>query len=85
MRQFRVAGAQINPTVGDFDGNAAAIIDAMAWAEEQSVDALLLPELAVCGYPPEDLVLRESFVRQGLKSLALIASEAGETRRSLAS
>ena len=79
MRQFRVAGAQINPTVGDFDGNAAAIIDAMAWAEEQSVDALLLPELAVCGYPPEDLVLRESFVWQGLKSLALIASEAGET------
>ena len=79
MRQFRVAGAQINPTVGDFESNAAGILDAMSWAERESADVLLLPELAISGYPPEDLVLRESFIDRGLAALESIAAASGET------
>ena len=77
MRQFRIAGAQINPTVGDFDGNRALIAEAMAWAEEQEADVLLVPELAICGYPPEDLVQRDAFVERGLGVLADLAALAG--------
>ncbi|MFH1103460.1 MAG: nitrilase-related carbon-nitrogen hydrolase, partial [Actinomycetota bacterium] len=59
---LRVACGQINLKVGDLDGNAARIIETMAWAEDVQADVLLLPELAITGYPPEDLVLREAFV-----------------------
>ncbi len=79
MRTFRVAGAQINPTVGDIEGNAALIIDAMSWAEDHSADVLLLPELALSGYPPEDLVLRQDFVDRGLAALQEIAAVSGRT------
>ena len=79
MRTFRVAGSQINPTVGDFEGNAALIIDAMKWAEDHSADVLLLPELALSGYPPEDLVLREAFVDRGRTALEEIAAASGRT------
>jgi NAD+ synthase (glutamine-hydrolysing) len=73
MHPFRVAGAQLNPTVGDIEGNAALIVDAMAWAEEQGADVLLLPELALTGYPPEDLVLRDAFVARNLAVLEELA------------
>ena len=79
MRTLRVAGAQINPTVGDIEGNAALIIDAMSWAEDHSADVLLLPELALSGYPPEDLVLRQDFVDRGLAALQEIAAVSGRT------
>jgi NAD+ synthase (glutamine-hydrolysing) len=79
MRTLRVAGGQINPTVGDFNGNAALILESMEWAEGRSADVLLLPELAVSGYPPEDLVLREAFVERGLVALEEIAAASGST------
>ena len=79
MRTLRVAGAQINPTVGDIEGNAALIIDAMSWAEDHSADVLLLPELALSGYPPEDLVLRQAFVDRGLAALQEIVAVSGRT------
>ncbi len=62
VNNLRVAGAQINLTVGDLPGNEARILAAMDWAERQEADVLLLPELAVSGYPPEDLVLRPAFL-----------------------
>ena len=75
----RVAGAQIDLVVGDIAGNERRILEAMAWAEEQSADVLLLPELAVNGYPPEDLVLWEDFVDGGLGSLGRLARSSGDT------
>jgi NAD+ synthase (glutamine-hydrolysing) len=59
---LRVAGAQIDLVVGDLVGNEAKIAAMMDWAEAEAADVLVLPELAVTGYPPEDLVLRPGFV-----------------------
>jgi NAD+ synthase/NAD+ synthase (glutamine-hydrolysing) len=58
----RLALGQINPTVGDFQGNSAKIIDFALRAKSAGVDLVLFPELCVCGYPPRDLVERPWFV-----------------------
>jgi NAD+ synthase (glutamine-hydrolysing) len=71
---MRVALAQINTTVGDLDGNARKIIEAMSAAEDQGAGMTLLPELAITGYPPEDLLLKDHFVEQNLDALELVAS-----------
>jgi NAD+ synthase (glutamine-hydrolysing) len=78
-RTLRVAGAQLDLVVGDMKGNTAQILDAMAWAESVGADLLVLPELAICGYPPEDLVLRDGFVDQNLAALDTIAARSGTT------
>lgn len=64
----RVAGGQLNLTVGDLAGNEARIAEVMEWAAAKGADVLLLPELAINGYPPEDLVLRRDFVRMGIEA-----------------
>jgi NAD+ synthase (glutamine-hydrolysing) len=79
MSFLRVAGGQLNLVVGDIDGNSRLILDAMGWAEEAGADVLLLPELAVTGYPPEDLLLRRSFVDQNIAALRRIAKASGKT------
>ena len=76
---LRIAGAQVNLTVGDLAGNEAIIIDAMEWAEGVGADVLLLPELAISGYPPEDLVLRRDFVDANLEVLRRLARKSGST------
>ena len=58
---LRIAAAQLNQTVGDFDGNAQRIVDAAREAAARGVRVLLTPELSLCGYPPEDLLLRGAF------------------------
>lgn len=58
---LKIAIAQINATVGDIPGNAAKILDFARRAKAQGADALLTPELVLCGYPPEDLLFREDF------------------------
>ena len=78
MRTIRVAGAQINLRVGDLDYNEGRILEAMGWAEQEGADVLLLPELAVPGYPPEDLVMRRGFVDANLEALQRLASAAGD-------
>ena len=78
MRTIRVAGAQINLRVGDLDYNEGRILEAMGRAEQQGADVLLLPELAVPGYPPEDLVMRRGFVDANLEALQRLASAAGD-------
>lgn len=62
MRSLRIALAQINPTVGDLDGNVRTIVEALQRARDEGADLVAFPELAVTGYPPEDLLLKPSFV-----------------------
>jgi len=72
----RLALAQINTTVGDLDGNRERIVARIEEAREAEADLVLLPELAVTGYPPEDLLLRPGFVRAAERSLHEIAKTA---------
>jgi NAD+ synthase (glutamine-hydrolysing) len=72
---MRLALAQINTTVGDLDGNRERILARLAEAKEVGADVALFPELAVTGYPPEDLLLRPSFVEAAEESLTQIARE----------
>jgi len=58
----KLALGQINPTVGDFAGNAAKMIAYASRAKSAGAGLILFPELSVCGYPPRDLVERVSFV-----------------------
>ncbi len=62
MRRLRIGLAQINTTVGDLQGNIARIVDGLNRAREHRVDLVLFPELAISGYPPEDLLLKPSFI-----------------------
>ena len=69
MRNLRCALAQINAAVGDLEGNAARIIAQIEAAEALGADIVACPELALTGYPPEDLVLRRGFVEDNLRTL----------------
>jgi NAD+ synthase (glutamine-hydrolysing) len=64
VESFRVALAQINPTVGDLRGNLERIVSFAARARDAAAHLALFPELALCGYPPEDLLLSPLFVRE---------------------
>jgi NAD+ synthase (glutamine-hydrolysing) len=68
----RIALAQVNPTVGDLTGNASLVIDGIERARDMGVDIVCFPELVITGYPPEDLVLKPSFVRDNLAQLDFI-------------
>ncbi len=69
MRNLRIALAQINPIVGDLKYNANKIIEHIKKAEEVKADLICFPELALTGYPPEDLLLKPQFVEDNLKAL----------------
>src|SRR3981081_407034 len=71
-RVIRIALAQINPVVGDLHGNARLIAERIAEARDKGADLVLFPELALTGYPPEDLVLKPAFVRDNLKQLDVV-------------
>jgi NAD+ synthase (glutamine-hydrolysing) len=68
-RRLRIGIAQINTTVGDFGGNWQKILKAIKEARSLGVDLLTFPELAICGYPPEDLLFKPQFIAQNLRSL----------------
>src|ERR1700751_2228693 len=72
---MRLALAQIDPTVGDLERNRKLILRTIAEARDAGADLVVLPELAVTGYPPEDLLLRPGFVRAARDSLDGIAAE----------
>ena len=72
---MKIALGQINPTVGDFSGNAAKIIQFALQARSAGAGLILFPELAVCGYPPRDLVERPSFVARCRATVERIAAE----------
>ncbi len=69
MKQLRLALAQINPTVGDFKGNVRLIIENIDKARTLGADIVAFPELAIPGYPPEDLLLKSSFIDANLAAL----------------
>lgn len=69
MKTIRIALCQINPTVGDFSGNVQKIIEFMEEANKFCPDIIAFPELAISGYPPEDLLLKPQFISDNLKAL----------------
>ncbi|MDP2400843.1 MAG: nitrilase-related carbon-nitrogen hydrolase, partial [Actinomycetota bacterium] len=75
---MRIALAQINPIVGDVAGNTRLVIDSVAKAAARGADLVLLPELVITGYPPEDLLHKTDFVEENLRAMELVA-EACET------
>ena len=76
MSHLRLALAQLNVTVGDLAGNAARIREAMLRAAAWQADLVVCPELALSGYPPEDLLLKPAFVEEQLRVLDAVASAA---------
>jgi len=67
--------AQINPTVGSFKHNIQLVLDAIAEAKQQQADAIIFPELALTGYPPEDLLFRPAFLAKVETALNKIAEQ----------
>ena len=78
MGTLRLALAQINPVVGDLDGNRDLILDRLQDARDKAVDLAVFPELAVTGYPPEDLLLRPGFIHAAARTLDQIAAQTHE-------
>jgi predicted amidohydrolase len=76
-RPLRIAVAQIDTTVGDFEGNCGKIVALGRRAEGGGADVVLFPELAVCGYPPRDLVERPEFVARSERTARSIARASG--------
>jgi NAD+ synthase (glutamine-hydrolysing) len=74
----RIALGQLNTTVGDLDGNVTRLADAAKRATAEGADAVVFTELAITGYPPEDLVLRRSFVADNLLALDALAGATAE-------
>ena len=68
-RPLRIALAQINNTVGDLDGNTERIVSWIGQARRAGADLIAFPELALTGYPPEDLLLKPSFIKDNLRHL----------------
>src|SRR5215471_17467846 len=71
---MRIAIAQLNQVVGDLPGNAARILEAVAEGERGGADLVVTPELSLCGYPPEDLLLRPAFLASCAAELERLAS-----------
>ena len=76
---LRIALAQLNPTVGDLDGNVALALGALAGASEAGADLVVLPEMTITGYPPEDLVFKSGFLSDVRAALEKFAAGTGRT------
>lgn len=72
---MKIALAQFNPTVGDFAGNSARMLEMAATAKSRGADLAVFSELCLCGYPPQDLVERPAFLERNQKSLAALAAQ----------
>jgi NAD+ synthase (glutamine-hydrolysing) len=77
MPHLRLAAAQLNTVVGDLAGNVDRILAALAAAEHAGADLCVLPELAIAGYPPEDLLLKPGFVADNVTALEKVAAATG--------
>ena len=76
MRTLRIGLCQINTTVGDIEGNTRKILDYITLGKKMGADILVFPEMAVTGYPPEDLLLMTKFIEANLKAVNRIAKAA---------
>ena len=74
MRSFRLALAQMNPTVGDLDGNARKIIQLIEEARSYAADLVAFPEMAIPGYPAEDLLFKPSFIQDNLEAMRKVVA-----------
>ena len=74
---MKIAIAQINTTIGDFEGNADKIAGVWQRADEAGAALILLPELALCGYPPRDLLAKPAFLRQNREAIDRLAKRGG--------
>ena len=74
MRNFRIALAQINPTVGDLEGNARKVVRYIERAREAKADLVAFPELAIPGYPPEDLLLKPQFLEENRRYMESVVA-----------
>jgi len=72
---LRLALAQLNPRVGDLEGNAAKISEYVERARDAGAELVVFPELVLTGYPPEDLLLKEHFLRATQEALAAVAAD----------
>lgn len=75
MKKLRIAIAQINSTVGDFEGNTRKIIEYIDKAKGYGSDIVAFPELAITGYPPEDLLLKPQFIKDNIEALKKVQDE----------
>ncbi|HVD01614.1 MAG TPA: NAD+ synthase [Candidatus Dormibacteraeota bacterium] len=73
-RVLRIALGQLNPTVGDLEGNSRKVIDWVERARAEGADLVAFPELVLTGYPPEDLLLKPSFIRDNLRALEKVVA-----------
>ena len=73
---MKIALAQFNPTVGDFEGNSARILELAGEARAGGADIAVFSELCVCGYPPQDLIERPSFIQRNREAVELLARAA---------
>ena len=80
---MKIALAQINPTIGDFDGNAQKILEFTRRAEHGGADLALFPELSVCGYPPADLLEKPSFVARAGQVVEQLAACTAHSRTAI--
>jgi len=74
----KIALAQINPVVGDLEGNTRIILEYIKRAESQGAKIVIFPELAITGYPPEDLLLKKSFINSAWRNLLNIAAQVND-------
>jgi NAD+ synthase (glutamine-hydrolysing) len=75
LRKLRLAMAQINTTVGDLDGNTAKILDYIQRAKAQQADLVAFPEMAITGYPPEDLLFQPSFIQANIQKMHQVVAQ----------
>jgi NAD+ synthase (glutamine-hydrolysing) len=78
MPLLRLAAAQLNTVVGDLSGNVDRVLAALAAAEAAGADVCVVPELAIPGYPPEDLLLKPGFVADNVTALEKVAAATGD-------
>jgi NAD+ synthase (glutamine-hydrolysing) len=78
MPYLRLAAAQLNTVVGDLSGNVDRVLTALAAAEAAGADICVVPELAIPGYPPEDLLLKPGFVADNVTALEKVAAATGD-------
>jgi len=80
MRRLQIGMGQINTTVGDFKGNTGKILKTISEARSLGIDLITFPELAICGYPPEDLLFKPKFIEANLRALdQVVAHSSGLT------
>src|SRR5580698_10494688 len=82
---MKIALAQFNPTVGDFEGNSERILELAAEAKSRGAEIAVFSELCVCGYPPQDLVERPSFVERNQQELVRLAKAVANSAALIAS